>query len=150
MVTEKFKKEMHINAKPAEIFGWLTDPRHIMEIWPSMVDEENVELRSDGSHSFDWTYKMAGMKFHGHCDTTEVKKDRLIVNHNKSGIPSTFRWTFDSKDKGTDVTLEIEYEIPSKLLGHLAAPIVRRLNERDGNTLVENLKVRMETPEVVA
>jgi ribosome-associated toxin RatA of RatAB toxin-antitoxin module len=59
------------------------------------------------------------------------------------GIPSTFRWTFERKDKGTDVTLEIEYEIPGKLFGHLAPSIVGRLSERDGNTLAENLKERM-------
>jgi hypothetical protein len=93
---------------------------------------------------------MAGMKFQGHCDTIELKRDRLRVDRNESGIPSTFRWTFEPRDRGTDVTLEIEYEIPGKLLGHLAAPIVRKLNERDGNTLVDNLKERMEVAEAVA
>jgi uncharacterized protein YndB with AHSA1/START domain len=150
MVTEKFKRQAHVNAEPAKIFDWLTEPRHMLEIWPSMVDETNVEVKPDGTHSFDWTYKMAGMKFQGHCDTIELKRDRLRVDRNKSGIPSTFRWTFEPRDKGTDVTLEIEYEIPGKLLGHLAAPIVRRLNERDGNTLVDNLKERMEFAEAVA
>jgi carbon monoxide dehydrogenase subunit G len=150
MVMEKFKRQTYIDAEPAKIFGWLNDPRHMLEIWPSMVDETNVEVQADGRHSFDWTYKMAGMKFHGHCDTTEIERDRKRVDHNKSGIPSTFRWTFVPQGRGTDVTLEIEYEIPGKLLGHLAAPIVRRLNERDGNTLVENLKERMEIAEAVA
>jgi uncharacterized protein YndB with AHSA1/START domain len=150
MVTERFKRQTYIHAPPAKIFAYLNDPRHMLEIWPSMVEETNVEMQPDGRHSFDWVYKMAGMKFHGHCDTTEIEHDHRRVDHNKSGIPSTFRWTFEPRDEGTDVTLEIEYEIPGKLLGRLAAPMVRRLNDRDGNTLVENLKERMEIAEAVA
>jgi uncharacterized protein YndB with AHSA1/START domain len=148
MVTEKVKKDAFIEAPPAKIFGWLTAPEHLLEIWPSMVEESNVQTKPDGAHSFDWTYKMAGVKFHGHCDTVEVERDRLILDRNKSGIPSTFRWTFEPHGSGTDVALEIEYEMPGQLLGRLAAPFLRGLNEREADALVHNLKERMETGEL--
>ena len=32
----------------------------------SLVEVSRVEAKPDGAHSFDWTYKMAGLKFHGH------------------------------------------------------------------------------------
>ncbi len=150
MATEKFHRKLFVNAAPSKIYGYLNDPRHMLEIWPSMVEETNVEMQPDGRHSFDWVYKMAGMKFHGHCDTIQLERDRVRVDRNASGIPSTFRWRFEPSGPGTDVTLEIEYEVPGKLLGLLAGPVLKRMNDRDGNTLIENLRERMEVPETVA
>lgn len=141
---EKLRKYIFIEASPTKIFNYLTDAQHLPEIWPSMVEVSNLQTRPDGAHSFDWTYKMAGMKFHGHADTVEVQRDRLRLVRNASGIPSTFRWTFEARDGGTDLALEVEYEMPGKLLGRLAAPFLRRLNEREADTFVHNLKERME------
>ncbi len=141
---EKVRRYLFIEASPTEIFDYLTDATHMPEIWPSMVEVSNVQTRPDGAHSFDWTYKMAGMKFHGHADTIEVQRPRLRLVRNASGIPSTFRWTLEARDGGTDLALEIEYEMPGKLLGRLAELFLRRLNERDADTLVHNLKERME------
>ena len=141
---EKIRKFIFIEVPPAKVFGYLTEPTHLLEIWPSMVEVSNASITPEGGQSFDWTYKMAGVKFHGHSETFEVKRDRLRYLKNKSGIPSTFRWTFEPREGGTDLSLDVEYEIPGALLGRLAAPFLRRLNEREADTLVHNLKERME------
>ena len=145
---EKIRKYAFIEALPTKIFGYLTEAAHLTEVWPSLVEVSKVETKPDGAHSFDWTYKMAGLKFHGHAETVEVQRDRLRLVRNTSGIPSTFRWTFEPRDNGTDLALEVEYEMPGKLLGRLAAPFLRRVNERDADTLIHNLKERMEAVEV--
>jgi uncharacterized protein YndB with AHSA1/START domain len=144
---EKIRKFTFIEAPPAKIFGYLTDATHLPEIWPSMVEVSNVQTKPDGAHSFDWTYKMAGVRFHGHSETIEVQRDRLRLVRNASGIPSTFRWTFEPRAEGTDLALEIEYEMPRQLLARLAAPFLRRLNDREADALVHNLKERMEAGE---
>jgi uncharacterized protein YndB with AHSA1/START domain len=144
---ERIRKYAFIEAPPARIFGYLTEAAHLPEIWPSMVEVSNVQTKPDGAHSFDWVYKMAGVKFHGHSETVEVQRDRLRLVRNASGIPSTFRWSFEPRANGTDLGLEIEYEMPGQLLGRLAAPFLRRLNEREADTLVHNLKERMEAGE---
>ncbi len=146
---EKIRKSIPIHAPVADVFDHLSDPVHLLEIWPSMIEVNNQVIQPDGGHRFDWTYKMAGVRFHGHCDTVEVEPNRLRVDHNESGIPSTFRWQYAGADDTTEVRLEIEYEPPFAVLGRLAAPFLRRLNEREAETLLENLKERMETrPEV--
>ena len=40
--------------------------------------------------------------------------------------------------------MKTEYEIPQKLLGKLAEPFVRKLNEREADTFLANLKDRVE------
>lgn len=141
---ETIRRNVFIEAQPARIFEYLDDPQHLLEIWPSMVEVTNVKVTPDGAQSFDWTYRMAGVKFHGHSDTPEVVRDRLRVIRNEGGIPSTFRWGFEPRANGTEFTLEVEYQLPGMLLGRLAAPFLRRLNEREADTMVSNLKERME------
>ncbi len=142
---EKIERSIFIAATPAKVFGYLLDPTHLPEVWPSMVEISNVQTKPDGTpQSDDWTYKMAGVKFHGHTEFVEVQRDRLIVFRNKSGIPSTFRWTFTPHEGGTTYQAEVEYEIPGVLLGRLAAPFLRRLNEREAETMMQNTKERME------
>jgi len=142
---EKIRKSIFINAPPSKVFGFMSDPKHLPEVWPSMVDVKNVHTKADGAHDYDWTYKMAGVRFHGHAETVEVKRDELRVVHNEKGIPSTFRWAFEPRDKGTEFIAEVEYEIPGKMLSHLAAPFVRRINEREAQMMLENTKEALET-----
>lgn len=148
---EKISKSIQIHAPVAEVFEHLSRPDHLLEIWPSMMEVKNEVVQPSGAHTFDWVYKMAGVRFHGHCETVEVERDRLRVDRNESGIPSTFRWHYAGADDTTEVRLDIEYEPPFAVLGMLAAPFLRRLNEREAQTLLENLKVRMEAkPETTA
>lgn len=140
---EKVEKHTFIGAPPAAVFAWLADPAHLPEIWPSMVEVTNVRRSPDGAHSFDWTYRMAGVRLHGHAETIALEPDRLRVVRN-SGLPSTFRWTYAPHGDGTELGLEVEYELPGPF-GALAAPVLRRINEREAELLVRNLKERMET-----
>ncbi len=142
---ERIERRIFIAAVPAKVFSYLLDPTHLPEVWPSVVEMSNVQTKPDGSpQSDDWTYKMAGVKFHGHTEYIEVQWDRLIVFRSTGGIPATFRWTFTPHEGGTTYIAEVEYEIPGALLGRLAAPFLRRLNEREADTMMQNTKERME------
>ncbi|HET8724824.1 MAG TPA: SRPBCC family protein [Anaeromyxobacteraceae bacterium] len=146
---ERIKRTVFIEAPPAKVFSYLMDPRNLPEIWPSMVEVSNVKTSPDGAtESNDFTYKMAGMKLEGHTRFVDVERDRRIVWKSEGGIKSTIRWTFTPHGFGTDIVDEVEYELPANLLTRLAAPFVRRINEHEADACVQNLKVRMETPEV--
>ena len=146
---ERIKKTVFIDAPPAKVFGYLMDPRNLPEIWPSMVEVTNVKTRRDGTtESNDFTYKMAGMKLQGHTEFLDVERNRHITWKSEGGIKSTIRWTFAPHGAGTDLVDEVEYELPANLLTRLAAPFVRRVNEHEADICVQNLKLRMETPEV--
>ena len=141
-------KSIEINAPVSEVFAFMARPEHLPEIWPSMLEVSNLEVQPDGAASYDWVYKMAGMRFHGHSETIEHQTDRLVVMKNETGIPSTFRWSYQGRDDTTQVTVEIDYEIPGAVLGRLAEPFIRKLNEREADTLLVNLKTRLEEGEL--
>jgi uncharacterized membrane protein len=143
-----FRKSIEIKAPISEVFDFMAAPEHLPEIWPSLIEVSNVEMKPDGGHSYDWVYKMAGMRFQGHSETTEVQKERLAVVKNEKGILSTFRWSYQGKNDRTEVTVEVDYEIPGAILGKLAEPFIRRLNEQEAETVLANLKARLEEGEL--
>jgi uncharacterized protein YndB with AHSA1/START domain len=146
VIMETIKRTAFIDAPPEKIFSYLMDPKNLPEIWPSVVEVSNVTAKADGTtQGNDWTYKMAGMKFQGHTEFVDVQRDRRIVWKAEGGIKSTIRWTFVPHGKGTDITDEVEYEMPPNLLARLAAPFLRRLNEHEADACVHNLKARMES-----
>jgi uncharacterized protein YndB with AHSA1/START domain len=145
---EKIKRTVFIEAPPAKVFAYLMDPMHFPEFWPSMIEATNVKTKPDGTtQSNDWTYKMAGVKFHGHTEFAEVQRDRLILLKGEGGIRNTIRWSMEPHDNGTAFSNEVEYELPANLLARLAAPFLRRLNEREADACMHNLKERMEAAE---
>jgi uncharacterized membrane protein len=140
----KIGKQIEIGASVERVFDYVTRPENLLSIWPSLVEVSNVERRSDGWHSFDWAYKMGGIRFHGKAKTVRVEPNAYIEVKNEGGIPSVFRWRYDKRDNSTLVTLDVEYTVPTPVLGKVAEAIVAKMNERETETLLANLKTTLE------
>lgn len=147
---KKIEKSVLIDAPVDQVFAFVTDPNNLPSIWPSMVEVKNVKTDAAGAHSFDFTYKMAGLHFQGHADTLEAEKNRHVVTKSVGGIPSTFDWLYTSKDGKTELKVRTEYELPKNVLAKLAEPIVHHLNEREAETMLHNLKAVMEAAKAQA
>jgi len=136
------RRSIKIRAPVERVFDYVADPTHLPEIWPSMVAIRNVQVQATGS-SFDWDYKLLGMRIHGHSDAVELVKNERQVTRSVKGIPNTFRWLFASQGGETEVTIEVDYVVP--VLGRLAEGMVGRVHQREAETLLGNLKRKMET-----
>jgi uncharacterized membrane protein len=140
------RKTIDIAAPVDRVFAFVADPRHLPEIWPSLVEVSNVTPHAGGGNGFDWVYKMIGVKVRGHSEDVEVVPNARMVSRSESGIPNTFRWLYEGADGTTHLTVEIDYEVPTPVIGRLLRPLVGKLNELDAETLLRNLKSRMEQP----
>jgi uncharacterized protein YndB with AHSA1/START domain len=133
-------KNVTIRAPAGVVWEFLTNPSNLPSVWPSMTEVENVEVKPDGSHSFDFKYRMAGIPFHGHSATVEVDKNRRLVSKTTGGVPSTFTFIYEGRDAMTTLSMHCEYELPGKILGKLAEPLVHRINEREAEHMLANVK----------
>jgi len=140
----KIRRSIEIAAPVERVFEYVADPKHLLEIWPNMVEITNITPHPDGGTGFDWVYRMAGIKVRGHSEDVEFVRNTCVVSRSDAGIPNTFRWIYDVKDGATLLTLEVDYEPPRSVLGRLARPILDRINQRDARNLLVNLKSRME------
>ena len=133
-----------IKAPVKQVFSYLEDPLHLPEIWPSLVEVKDVQPLPKGGHRYHWLYKMAGLRFEGETETIEFVPEKHFVAKSTGQIPAKFDYTFTPENGATKVEVKTEYEIPQKLLGKLAEPFVRKLNEREADTFLANLKDRVE------
>ncbi len=142
---KKIQKTIEIKAPAQRIYDFLTQPSNLPSVWPNLVAVSNVTPGPGGAYDFDWTYKMAGFPFHGHAKVEDAQPAKLVRIRNGGGIPSTFLWTYQTLDgAGTRLTVEVEYTIPTPVVGKVAEALVAKLNERDAETLLGNLKDLME------
>lgn len=138
------KSSITINAPAEKVFEYIK-PETLPEIWPSLVEVNNVEELPNGGYKWDWVYKMAGMRFNGATEDTEIIENERTVSHSTGGIESTITWLYQPEDGGTKVTVIAEYTVPVPLLGKLAEAFIVKQNEHETETILANLKARIET-----
>ena len=132
-----------INAPVEKVFEY-SKPENLPEFWPSLVEVKNIKELPNGGYSWDWVYKMAGMNFNGSSEHVEfVENERTVAQ--STGIESTITWTYEPVSGGTKMTALTEYKIPVPLLGKVAEAFIVKMNENESETILANLKARLET-----
>ena len=139
------KKSITINAPVEKVFEYAENPENYPEIWPSLVEVKNIKELPNGGHSFDWVYKMAGMRLNGSSENIEYVPNERTAARTSGGIESTVTWEYQPVDDGTKFTATTEYKIPIPVLGKLAESIVIKMEENGQEVLLANLKAMMET-----
>ena len=145
---QQTRKTVEIHAPVEQVFNYLCEPTNLPEIWPSVIEVSNVERSEDGTCSFDWTYKMAGMRFPGHCTQKVVSPQEYVdvEAQGQAGIPSSFRWTYQQKAGWCELTCEVDYSVPVPVLGRIAEAAAATFNDRVLETMLANVRHAIEVP----
>ena len=140
----KLESSVIINAPVEKVFEYASKPENQPEFLPSMIEVKNVKELPNGGYSYDFVYKLAGMRLTGFNEDTEFVPNERIVSISTGGIESTFTWTYEPEGGGTKVTSLVEYKIPLPLLGKVAETFIVKMNENESDTVLANLKARLE------
>ena len=139
-------KEIIIEAPPEKIFTFVIKPSNLMKLWPSLMEIKNEKLLSNGGYFADWKYKMAGMQLKGKSECVEVISDKWFSVIIVGSVDCKMTWTFRSKDGiGTKVTITADYHISLPLMNHLAENVLIKMNERESEVVLDNLREILET-----
>ncbi len=140
----KTTRDILINAPVEKVFEYASNPMNQPEYWPSMMEVKDVEEQPGGGQNYNWVYKMAGIRLEGSSETTEFVENERIVEKSSGGIESTFVYAYKPEGEGTRLTIEAEYVVPVPVLGKLAEAFILKVNEREADTVMGNLKDRLE------
>ena len=140
----EIKRSISINAPVEKVFAFIEDPVNFPEVWPSMVEVKDVEELPTGGRKYNWVYKMLGVRLEGTTETTEYVANQRIVSKSAGGIETTFVWELLPEGEGTKLNVSMEYIVPVPVLGKLAEGLIVKLNEREADTLVANMKDMLE------
>lgn len=142
------ERTVYVDAPMEKVVEYLR-PAHLTEIWPGMIDVTDIEELPNGGVRYRYFFKMAGFKVDGISETSEIESGADIyrrVQKNDGHVSSTIGWMLTREAHGgTTVKVRADYEIPGAMLGKLAEPLIRRLNEREADAMLWNLKDRAES-----
>ena len=139
----KLELSVTINVPVEKVFEYVSKPENLPEIWPSLIEVNNVKVQPNGDYSYDYVYKMVGVRLTGSSEDTVVSNER-IVSVSTGGIESKITFLFQPEDGGTNFTVEAELTIPVPVLGKLAESVIVRQIEKEVEVILFNAKTMME------
>lgn len=140
----KLDQTIIIHTPLEKVFKFMADPYNLPVIWPAMDEIRNVVPNPNGGWNFEWTYKMAGMKFEGAAETIEFVPNKHYITHSTKGIESKFCWEYENVPEGTRLHIQVEYKVPIPLIGKFAEVIIVKQNDHEAHNMLHNLKDLME------
>ncbi len=135
---------LQIDAPVEDVFAYMDDPQNHVEVTPSLAEVRNVEPTENGGKQLEHTFRMAGIGLDGELVETTHEENELMVFEMSGQLEGELRLEFDRVDDGTELTYNASYDLPESVLGRVAEPFVRRYNERELRTTLENIKTRLE------
>src|SRR6266568_1321666 len=117
-VTRKFT----VKRKPEAVIDYISDVENHPAFIPPLKSVANIagDPKRKGTH-WDWTFVMAG-------------------------IESTFSYSAEPADGGSQVTADVVYEVPPGVLAKVAnRAVVERMNERDADRAAQSLKTILDS-----
>ena len=140
----RVEDDIYVDVDPETAFEYMDVPEHQAEISPSLSTVEAVETLPTGGKRATYTYRMGGVLLDGEVKAVAYDPPERIVFEMTGGIDGTIEWTFSPEGDGVRVGYAAEYELPIPVLDRLAAPFIRKYNERELATTLRNLKTRLE------
>ena len=137
-------EDILLDAPVESVYEYMDDPHNHAEVTPSITDVRNVEQLENGGKRLEHTYGMAGIGVDGELEEVEHIEDELMRFEMRGELEGEIELFFEEENGGTRLTYTAEYEIPGKVLERLVEPFVRRYNERELRTTLENVKARLE------
>lgn len=140
----RIERNILINAPVEKVFAYHSDPRNSPEYWPSFIEVKDIETLPNGGKKYNWIYKMAGIRLNGSTTTTEFEENKLLAVKSEGGVESKFSYTYQTEGDGTRFSLVVEYTVPVPVLGKLAESFILKMNEREADTVMANIKDLLE------
>jgi carbon monoxide dehydrogenase subunit G len=132
--------------RPREaVYEYLDDPHNHAEITPSLTNVREVERLDNGGKQLGFTYSIGGIGLDGELEEVEHVPPETLRFEMRGRLAGELQFTLAEADNGTRVTYAADYEVPGRVIERLAEPFVRRYNERELQTTLENLRTRLET-----
>ncbi len=140
------RRSVEINTPLEKVFDFVSAPGNWTRYVTSLISVDNVsDDPIKAGTTFDWTYRMLGMDFQGKGKVLEYEKNRRFSIRMEGHFPITETYDFDGDASKTTLTVQIDYDLPGKLLGVLAdRMVVEKLNVKEADTVLDKVKTLCE------
>lgn len=139
-------RKILINAPVEKVFGFVTSPENWTKYVTSLVDVRDVSSKGvEKGTTFTWQYRMLGMNFGGKGTVTENVKNSKFGMKMEGGFPITENYGFKQAADGTELSVEVIYDMPGKILQTVAkSAVVEKLNQKEAEGVLDKIKMLCE------
>jgi len=143
----KLTKEIDVVAPPDKIYGTLNDPNTMPLFVPAVTNVSNVlKTEKRVGDTFRATYGLMGMHFDLTFTDTENAPAKKIARRFEGSMKGALAYTLEPHGNATRVKFDVDYEMAGGVLGKaMDKLLVERMNEKNAERMLENLKMIMET-----
>lgn len=142
----KVTRKFNVKRKPEAVIDYISDVENHPAFIPPLKSVANIvgDPKRKGTH-WDWTFVMAGVEIKGKAETADYQAGRRY-SFKTTGIDSTFIYSVEAADGGSQVTADVVYEVPQGVLAKIAdKTVVERMNERDADRAAQSLKTILDS-----
>ncbi len=129
---KSIRKSIVIEASPADVFELVDDPGRYPEFFVGMT---KWELRSKKRRGVGAGYRVlmqvGSIEAGGTVVVTRRRAGELIEWCHEQGIRQEGRWRLRAVDGGTELALDVRYDLSGGLVGKLVEQLTGRIVERN-------------------
>ena len=133
------RETVRVGADVESVFEFLDDPHNHAAVTPRLTDVRDVERLPNGGKRLAYTYRMAGLGIDGELVQTVHEPNERMVFELRGRLEGTIDLSFEPTDDGTMLTYAAEYDLPENALTSVGEPVIRRFNERQLRTTLDNV-----------
>jgi uncharacterized membrane protein len=142
------RETLHIDAPPDRVWALGTDPSRYPEWQAGLVEVRDISGPLDRVGSkYTAVYQVMGRRLEGTTEVTKLEPGKLIEERGSivGGGPAVSTIRIEPLSGGTDMTFELDYELPGGLIGDIANKLfMERAIERQIRHSNENFKALAE------
>ena len=140
------QEKITITAPLTKVYGFVTNPANWTEYVTSLTEVSDLSSpRLEPGTTFSWEYRMLGVKLHGTGSVVEHVHNKSFAMRMEGTVPISEHYSFSETAGGTELAIEIKYELPVKVLEKIAkSSVVEKLNKREADNVLEKIKTLCE------
>jgi uncharacterized membrane protein len=139
-------RKVSIKAPVEKVFGFVVNPENWTKYVTSLVDVKDVSSPgAEKGTTFRWTYRMVGLNFSGKGAVTENVKNKKFGLKMSGSFPIEETYTFSKSDEGTELDVEIQYDMPGKVLSLMPQKLIEKMNRKESEAVLGKIKIFCES-----
>ena len=140
MSSQRASSQVRINNSPQAVIDYISNSENRPLYLSSLKSISNIEGESVGG-TWTWCWTLLGIDFEGTAACTQHEAGQCYAFETKGGIESTFIYRAEADGEGTQLTMQVNFELPESALSHAGINNwLASSKQQEADATLENLK----------
>lgn len=145
MSKQNIQVTVSIDRGPEAVIGFVADIRNRSKYLQSLKSVSDIQGEpSEVGTSWHWRWDLLGQEFEGTGRCIKYEAGRRYSFVTEGGITSQFTYHAEPQGEGTNLTIDVEFEVPKVLAGQEGLDDLLATAKQRGQEALQSLKAMLE------